>query len=76
MNIHYIRAAIEEAVGIKLKLPEVRDILVELGMLTHSKAKRLIFTGYQEFYEMTDTNKEIVIKDLLDEPVVEVVEDE
>lgn len=76
MNIHYIRAAIEEAVGIKLKLDQVRDILVELGMLTPSKAKRLIFTGYQEFYEMTDTNKEIVIKDLLDEPVVEVVEDE
>lgn len=56
-----------------MKLPEVRDILVELGMLTPSKAKRLIFTGYQEFYEMTDTNKEIVIKDLLEE-VVEVVE--
>lgn len=76
MNIHYIRAAIQEAVGIKLKLPEVRDILVELGMLTPSKAKRLIFTGYQEFYEMTESNKEIIIKDLLDEPVIEVVEDE
>lgn len=45
-------------------------------MLTTSKAKRLIFTGYQEFYEMTDTNKEIVIKDLLDEPVVEVVDED
>lgn len=58
-----------------MKLDQVRDILVDLGMLTPSKAKRLIFTGYQDFYELTEQSKEIVIKDLLEE-VVEVEDDD
>lgn len=51
MNIHYIRAAIEANTGIRLKLKEVRDILVEEGLLSKQKAKHIIFRGYGEFYD-------------------------
>jgi hypothetical protein len=51
MNIIYIRAAIEEATGIKLKLEEVKEYLLSEGLVTEAKAKHLIFRGYSEFYD-------------------------
>jgi hypothetical protein len=51
MNIIYIRAAIEEATGIKLPLKEVKQLLIEEGLVSEAKAKHLIFRGYSEFYD-------------------------
>jgi hypothetical protein len=72
LNLHYIRAAIIEAVGIKLTLEEVRDLLVELNLITPSRAKRAIFTGYGDLYgDKFEEEKIVVIKDLLDEAILE-----
>lgn len=50
-NIYFIRAAIEQATGIKLELEETRDLLVEEGLLTVAQAKVIIFEGYSKFYD-------------------------
>lgn len=51
MNIIYIRAAIEAATGIRLKLEEVKQYLLEENLVSNAKAKHLIFRGYSEFYD-------------------------
>jgi hypothetical protein len=51
MNIIYIRAAIEQATGIKLPLKDVKQLLIEEGLVSEAKAKHLIFRGYSEFYD-------------------------
>jgi len=66
VNLHYIRAAIEANTGVTgLSLEQVRDYLVEEGLLTPSQAKRHahIFTGYGEFFHMIDTMGEKVESD-------------
>lgn len=51
INIHYIRAAIEEATGIRLSLNETKDYLVSENMIPKSKAKNIIFRGYSDLYD-------------------------
>ena len=51
MNIHYVRAAIQDKVGVRLSLTKVRNLLVEEGLITPTKAKHSIFRGYSEFYD-------------------------
>lgn len=53
INLVYIRAAIEAATGIRLKLEEVRRYLLEEGLITPKQAVRdaTIFRGYGEFYD-------------------------
>jgi len=58
VNLHYIRAAIEANTGVTgLSLEQVRDYLVEEGLLTPAQAKKHahIFTGYGEFFHMIDS---------------------
>jgi hypothetical protein len=56
MNIIYIRAAIEDRLGVRLKLEDLRDILLELGLITPKEAKRCIFPGYEAFFASTPDN--------------------
>ena len=58
MNIWYIRAAIEEATGIRLTLEETVRYLVEEGKVSRAKAKNLIFPGYSSFYKPIDKEKQ------------------
>ena len=53
INLIYIRAAIEAATGVSLKLEEVRQYLLEEGLITPKQAKKeaTIFRGYGEFYD-------------------------
>lgn len=51
INIHYIRAAIEEATGVRLSLTETKDYLVSENMIPESKAKKIIFKGYSGLYD-------------------------
>jgi len=63
VNLHYIRAAIEANTGVTgLSLEQVRDYLVEEGLLTPAQAKKYahIFTGYSEFFHMIDHMEAVV----------------
>ena len=53
INLIYIKAAIEAATGVSLKLKEVRQYLLEEGLITPTQAKKeaTIFRGYSEFYD-------------------------
>lgn len=59
INLHYIRAAIEAATGVRLTLPEVRTYLLEEGLITQKQAEEdaAIFTGYGDLYEFDDASK-------------------
>ena len=75
MNIHYIRAAIRENTGVTLKLEEIRDLLVEEGLITPTKAKHCIFRGYSEFYEyFYNQDKNLVIPTIERTTPLDVVE--
>lgn len=56
MNIVYIRAAVEAATGQRLKLKELRSLLLEMGLITKAQAKNMIFPGYKGFFP-TDKEK-------------------
>lgn len=53
INLIYIKAAIEAATGVSLKLEEVRQYLLEEGLITPNQARKeaTIFRGYSEFYD-------------------------
>lgn len=53
INLIYIKAAIEAATGVSLKLEEVRQYLLEEGLITPTQARKeaTIFRGYSEFYD-------------------------
>lgn len=52
INLIYIRAAIEANTGVKLSLEQVRQYLVEEGLITQKQAqtKAPIFSGYAEYF--------------------------
>lgn len=57
VNLHYIRAAIEENTGVYgLSLEQVREYLIEEGLLTRAEAMKYahIFSGYDEFYRLIE----------------------
>lgn len=56
INLAYIRAAIEANTGVTLSLEEVRQLLIEEGLITQSQANKYaqIFRGYGEFYDSDD----------------------
>lgn len=56
-NLLYIRAAIEQKTGIKLRLKQVADYLVELGLITKSEAITAIFYGYDSYDRTTNHTK-------------------
>ena len=62
INLVYIRAAIEAATGVLLKLEDVRRYLLEEGLITEEEARKeaTIFRGYSEFYDYdyADSKKE------------------
>ena len=53
INLHYIRAAIEANVGIRLSLEETRQALIDAELITQEQAQSnaQIFSGYSEFYK-------------------------
>jgi len=59
INLIYIRAAIREKTGQVLKLEEVRDLLLEEGLITRKQAAdgNLIFRGYDDFFETDVADK-------------------
>ena len=61
INLIYIRAAIRERTGQVLKLEEVRDLLLEEGLITHKEAAdgNLIFRGYDDFFETDVADKTV-----------------
>lgn len=50
MNLHYIKAAIEAATGIKLTIDEVKAYLISEGLCTASRADKITFRGYGAYY--------------------------
>lgn len=72
INLVYIRAAIEANTGVSLSLEEVRELLVEEGLITRSQATKYaqIFRGYGEFYDTDDysvsTDSELTRSNLTD----------
>lgn len=52
INLVYIRAAIEYNTGIRLSQREVRELLVEEGLITRAQANKdaVIFYGYGDLY--------------------------
>lgn len=58
VNINYIRAAIEEATGVRLTLEQTLEYLLDEEMITPSKAKNMIFPGYNSYYKDTHVFKE------------------
>lgn len=63
VNLHYIRAAIEENTGVYgLSLEQVREYLIEEGLLTRSEAmvRAHIFNGYDEFFQIIDEAENVV----------------
>ena len=58
VNLHYIRAAIEANTGVYgLSLEQVREYLIEEGLLTRSEAmsRAHIFNGYAEFFDIIES---------------------
>lgn len=56
INLIYIRAAIEANTGVKLSLEQVRQYLVEEGLISQRQAqtKAPIFNGYAEYFASDD----------------------
>jgi len=56
INLHYVRAAIENGTGIRLSLEEVRALLVEEKLITPYQARNYcpIFKGYTRFFDDDD----------------------
>jgi hypothetical protein len=53
INIHYIRAAIQQATGIKLTLDRTRELLVEEGLITQRQSDAVgkkVVTSYATYY--------------------------
>lgn len=74
-NIHYIKAAIEASLGIKISLKDTARILVEEKMLTPKQAKASLFRGYNEFYPYFYSQDKNVIETTPQEHrIVDVVE--
>jgi len=61
INLYYIRAAIEANTGKTLSFQEIRDLLVEEGLVTERQLKRFSqdFRGYGEFYEDAPATREV-----------------
>jgi len=61
INLIYIRAAVEAATGQRLKLDEIRTLLVEEGLITAAQAKKhaQIFRGYSEYYDYDENGDPI-----------------
>jgi hypothetical protein len=53
INLIYIKAAIEAATGVSLKPDEIRQYLLEEGLITPTQARKeaTVFRGYSEFYD-------------------------
>jgi hypothetical protein len=67
INLIYIRAAIRERTGQVMKLEEVRDLLLEEGLITPREAAdgNLIFRGYDDFFETDVADKTVEPVDYL-----------
>ena len=61
INLYYIRAAIEANTGKTLSFQEIRNLLVEEGLVTERQLKRFSqdFRGYDEFYDNSPATREI-----------------
>lgn len=49
INLVYIKAAIEAATGVRLRLKDVGKYLVEEGLITKDQAAKAVFYGYESF---------------------------
>ena len=59
INLHYIRAAIEAATGIRLSLEQTRTYLLEEGLITQRQEDEdaQLFTGYGDLFEFDDASR-------------------
>lgn len=60
VNLIYIRAAIERATGIRLKLPELCQYLIEEDLATPAQLNSLIFHSRGTFFEGVRTEYQSV----------------
>jgi len=51
VNLHYIRAAIEENTGRRLSLKKVRQLLLEENLITKKQADNIKPFNYKEYYQ-------------------------
>lgn len=49
-NLYYIRAKIQEDLGIDLTLDETKVYLIASGLATYAQLKQRTFTGYDAYY--------------------------
>jgi hypothetical protein len=63
LNLVYIKAAIEAKTGIRLRLKQVAQYLVEEGFITKDQANKAVFYSYESF------NTDPVSYKTLDNPV-------
>lgn len=49
-NIYYIKAAILENTGVDVPVEEVKQLLIEEGLLNRHDAEAMIFSGYNNLY--------------------------
>lgn len=68
INLHYCRAAIEDATGIRLSLEKTRQYLIEEGLITQAQADKYatIFSGYDEFYDIIEEGIDPDFDDLVE----------
>jgi hypothetical protein len=59
VNLHYIRAAIEEKTGRKLSLKRVRQLLVEENLITKKQSENIQPFNYREYYEDAYQNHDL-----------------
>jgi hypothetical protein len=66
INLYYIRAAIEAKTGKTLSFQEIRDLLVEEGLVSERQLRRFSqdFRGYGEFYEDSPATKEVTTEEI------------
>ena len=66
INLIYIRAAIRERTGQELSLEQVRDVLLEEGLITKAQAEDedLIFKGYSKYFATDDASVDVEVEPL------------
>ena len=58
-NLYYVRAAVEAATGVKLTLNQMRDYLIEEGMIDSNDDQYFPFRGYKDFYAYDTYEREL-----------------
>jgi hypothetical protein len=67
MNLHYIKAAIEAATGVKLTIDEVKSYLYTEQLATLGDLEKYTFKGYDQYYGYVATQQVVDLVKLADD---------